>query len=110
MPSGGELLLVLLVILLLFGSKNLPKMARTLGRTLEEFRRAAREVSDEIMQADDEVKPKPLIDAVERKPSGSQQTSESTPATDVADNESGDDEQASDLNDAEPKQTEGGAT
>lgn len=71
MPSGGELLLVLLVILLLFGSKNLPKMARTLGRTLEEFRRAAREVSDEIMQADDEVRPKPLIDAVKRESSSS---------------------------------------
>jgi sec-independent protein translocase protein TatA len=51
-PSGGEILLVLLVILLLFGSKNLPGMARTLGKTLESFRRAAREVSDEIMHAD----------------------------------------------------------
>ncbi len=51
-PSGGEILLILLVLLLLFGSKNLPKMARTLGRTLDEFRRAAKEVSDEIMHAD----------------------------------------------------------
>ena len=67
-PSGGEILLVLLVVLLLFGSKNLPKMARTLGRTLEEFRRAAREVSDEIMHAEDEPKepPKPLPGAVSR--------------------------------------------
>jgi sec-independent protein translocase protein TatA len=51
-PSGGEIMIVMLVVLLLFGSKNLPKMARTLGRTLEEFRRAAREVSDEITRAD----------------------------------------------------------
>lgn len=56
-PSGGELLLVLLVVLLLFGAKNLPKMARTLGRTMEEFRRAAREVSDEIMQAENDDDP-----------------------------------------------------
>lgn len=52
MPSGGEILVVLLVILLLFGSKNLPHMARTLGRMMEEFRRAARDVSDEILHAD----------------------------------------------------------
>lgn len=55
---------MLLVILLLFGAKNLPKMARTLGRTLEEFRRAAREVSDEIMQsADDDSPPHQKINA-----------------------------------------------
>lgn len=48
---------MLLVILLLFGAKNLPKMARTLGRTLEEFRRAARDVSDEIMQSTDDDPP-----------------------------------------------------
>ena len=53
-PGGGELLLVLLAVLLLFGAKNLPRMARTLGRTLEEFRRAAREVTDEIVHADED--------------------------------------------------------
>ncbi len=69
-PSGGEILLVMLVILLLFGSKNLPRMARTIGRTLEEFRRAAREVGDEIMHAADDP-PKPtgkLSGSVPRKP------------------------------------------
>lgn len=51
LPGGGEVLLILLAMLLLFGAKKLPQMARTLGRTLEEFRRATREVSDEIMRA-----------------------------------------------------------
>ena len=58
-PSGGEVLLIMMVILLLFGAKNLPKMARTLGKTMEEFRRAAREVSDEIVHADDPPAPNP---------------------------------------------------
>lgn len=49
----GELLLVFVVTLLLFGSKNVPKIARALGKAMEEFRRAAREVSDEIMRSDD---------------------------------------------------------
>lgn len=71
-PSGGEILLILFVILLLFGTKNLPKMARTLGRTLEEFRRAARDVSDEIMRADTDARqddePKALSGRVPQKP------------------------------------------
>ena len=77
-PSGGEILLVLLVILLLFGSKNLPKMARTLGKTLEEFRRAAREVSDEIMHAEDESDqpPKPLPGAVPKETPAEEPVSE----------------------------------
>ncbi|MBN1269508.1 MAG: twin-arginine translocase TatA/TatE family subunit [Kiritimatiellae bacterium] len=52
-PGGGEILLVLLVLLLLFGSKRLPGIARALGKTLAEFRRATREVTDEIMRGDE---------------------------------------------------------
>jgi TatA/E family protein of Tat protein translocase len=51
--GGGELLLVFVVALLLFGSRNLPRIARSLGRAIEEFRRAARSVSDEIMRGGD---------------------------------------------------------
>ena len=55
--GGGEVMLILAVALVLFGSKNLPKVARSLGRALEEFRRAAREVSSEIMKAGDDQPP-----------------------------------------------------
>lgn len=79
--GGGEVILILLVVLVLFGSKNLPKIARNLGRSMEEFRRAARDVQHEIMHADTddapapkepaklpepEVKPQPADDAVAR--------------------------------------------
>ena len=61
--SGGEILLVLLALLMLFGSKNLPSIARNIGKSMETFRRASREVTDEIMRADIDsdrpVKPKP---------------------------------------------------
>jgi sec-independent protein translocase protein TatA len=63
-PGGPEIILILLVVLLLFGAKRLPEIARSLGRSMEEFRRAARDVTDEIMHADLEAKkpaaPKPL--------------------------------------------------
>lgn len=49
-PGGGEILLVLVVLLLLFGAKRLPGIARSLGRTLEEFRRSAQDVRDELMK------------------------------------------------------------
>lgn len=50
--SGGEIILILLALLLLFGSKNLPSIARNLGKSMEAFRKASRDVTDEIMRAD----------------------------------------------------------
>jgi len=52
-PGGGELLLVLLAVLLLFGSRRLPEVARTIGRAVAAMRRAADEVRDELMSARD---------------------------------------------------------
>ncbi len=57
--GGGEMFLVLAVALLLFGSKNLPKVARSLGKAMEEFRRAAREVSNEVLHGDEPAVRKP---------------------------------------------------
>ena len=63
-PSTPELLLVLIAILLLFGAKRLPEIARSVGKSMEEFRRAARDVTDEIMHSDAKptrpAAPKPL--------------------------------------------------
>ena len=42
------------VVLLLFGAKNLPQIARTLGKTMEQFQRAARDVRMEIARAGEE--------------------------------------------------------
>ena len=45
----GELgILVLIAVLLFFGPSQLPKMARGLGEALREFKKAQREISDEI--------------------------------------------------------------
>lgn len=52
--GGSEMLLILVAALLLFGSKNLPRIARTIGKTMEDFRRAARDVKDEILRAEEE--------------------------------------------------------
>lgn len=46
--GGSEILIVLLAILLLFGSKRIPGFARAVGRGMAEFRRAMREIREEI--------------------------------------------------------------
>jgi sec-independent protein translocase protein TatA len=52
--SGGELVLVLVVILVLFGSKRIPEFAKGLGKGINEFKKASREVTDEIERVGDE--------------------------------------------------------
>jgi sec-independent protein translocase protein TatA len=42
-----ELIIILVVILLLFGAKRLPEMARSLGRSSREFKKGMKEGTDE---------------------------------------------------------------
>jgi sec-independent protein translocase protein TatA len=60
--GGAELGVLLLVILLIFGPSQIPKMARGLGQALREFRKAQREIGDELNREEPEDKPenKPL--------------------------------------------------
>jgi sec-independent protein translocase protein TatA len=52
-PLGGqEMILIFIVILLLFGAKKLPELARGMGRSLGEFKKAKDEFEREIMTAD----------------------------------------------------------
>ena len=39
LPGGTELIVILLIVLLLFGSKRLPELARSLRRSRDEFRK-----------------------------------------------------------------------
>lgn len=57
--SGGELVLVLVVILVLFGARRIPEFAKGLGKGITEFKKASREVTDEIERAVDEPPPAP---------------------------------------------------
>jgi sec-independent protein translocase protein TatA len=43
-----EIGLLVLVVLLIFGPSQLPKLARGLGQALREFKKASREIQDEI--------------------------------------------------------------
>ena len=50
--GGGELLLIFLVILLVFGAKRIPEIARGLGRGIREFKEATRDIQRELTLED----------------------------------------------------------
>ena len=57
--GGWEIVLILAVVLILFGAKKLPELAKGLGSGIKEFKKATREVSDEISTAMDDTPPPP---------------------------------------------------
>ncbi len=52
--GGGEIILILALVLILFGAKKLPELAKGLGTGIKEFKKATREVTDEIQNASNE--------------------------------------------------------
>lgn len=44
----GEIVIIRVVVLLLFGAKKIPELARGLGRGVNSFRQGLNEVSDEL--------------------------------------------------------------
>ena len=49
--GGWEMVIVVIAILLLFGAKKIPELAKGLGTGIKEFKKATREVTDEIQNA-----------------------------------------------------------
>ncbi|HET7624994.1 MAG TPA: twin-arginine translocase TatA/TatE family subunit [Verrucomicrobiae bacterium] len=59
MFGGYEVVLILAVVLILFGAKKLPELAKGLGTGIKEFKKATREVTDEIQNAADDTPVQP---------------------------------------------------
>ena len=53
------MVVILAVVLMLFGARKLPELAKGLGQGIKEFKKATREVTDEISTAMDETPPPP---------------------------------------------------
>ena len=64
--GAPELIIILVIVLLLFGAKKLPEMARSLGKSQREFKKGMREGVEE---ADDEDRERELKEQEERSKS-----------------------------------------
>jgi sec-independent protein translocase protein TatA len=51
-----ELIMIFVVVLLLFGAKKLPELARGVGKSMGEFKKAREEFEREITRSEDEVR------------------------------------------------------
>jgi sec-independent protein translocase protein TatA len=81
----GEILIILVLALIIFGPRRLPEMGRTIGRSLREFRRATSEIRSEIEADLDEPPPVSVEERarkIEERKARSQPSPEGTPPPD----------------------------
>jgi sec-independent protein translocase protein TatA len=50
MPSMPELLIVLAIVVLLFGAKKIPDLAKGMGKGIKDFKKAIKEDDDEVVE------------------------------------------------------------
>ena len=57
--GGGQIVLILALILIFFGARRIPELAKGLGQGIREFKKATREVTDEIQNSVNSPPPPP---------------------------------------------------
>ncbi len=67
--GGAEMGILFIIVLLIFGPSQIPKMARSIGEAMREFRKAQREITEEVQRDDHASSPAPTVTkAPESKP------------------------------------------
>ena len=59
MLGWPEIIGILVIVLVLFGAKKVPELMRGMGHGIKEFKKATRDVQDEVQRAIDEEPPAP---------------------------------------------------
>ena len=67
-PGWPEILFILLIILVLFGAKRLPELAKGLGQSINEFRKAREELDREVKKTAATLEVKEAPDTEPHKP------------------------------------------
>ncbi|WP_238398235.1 Sec-independent protein translocase subunit TatA/TatB [Halorussus salinus] len=63
-PGGMEMMVILLIAVLLFGANKIPKLARSTGEAMGEFKKGRQEIEEELQEAQSEVDPTTDTDTV----------------------------------------------
>jgi sec-independent protein translocase protein TatA len=74
----GEILLILMLALIIFGPRRLPEMGRTIGKSLKEFRRATTDLRQEI-ELDIDQEPKASVEQRAARLAKKQATEDAAP-------------------------------
>ena len=64
----GELLLIIGFIVVFFGAKKIPEIAKGLGSGIREFRKAARDIQQEVQNDDKKLEDTKKIESKDSKP------------------------------------------
>jgi sec-independent protein translocase protein TatA len=76
-PLGtGEMIMIFIVVLLLFGAKKLPELARGVGKSMGEFKKAREEFEHEITRSAEEVNRDERPKEASPKPAASKESHE----------------------------------
>ncbi len=78
--GGGELMLILVIILIFFGANRIPELARGLGKGIREFKDATSEIRSELERAGD-ARPAPPVVQVTPAPPAPMQAPPVIPTT-----------------------------
>lgn len=76
-PSFQELIVILVIVLIVFGAKRLPELARALGQSMNEFRKAKDEFEKEFHKS---ANTPPTLAKLDETPAASQAPSQTVPA------------------------------
>ncbi len=83
-PGPSELVLVFLVVLLLFGPRKLPGIARSIGHLLHQLRRASDDFRDQLMRVDEDVRTE-VHEAIDQPPAHDDDPSSAVTGAEVSD-------------------------
>lgn len=84
-PGGPELLVIVLIAVLLFGANKIPKLARSTGQAMGEFRRGREEIEQELDEMTGEVQEATRVDSDVNTPASEAETTTETESAEPAD-------------------------
>lgn len=61
-PGGMEMVVILLIAVLLFGANKIPKLARSTGQAMGEFKKGRQQVEEELQDLEEAADPEADID------------------------------------------------